>query len=220
MPGTTANDTNEADDTHVRGARVRRRLRLAGAGVAAAVALGVAAVTTTAASAAPAPPDTGAAELRAAGVAGGPARIPNPGPGYRITSVYKVTSGTQTYTCNTAADGTLVWGPASTPEARLRRYLSRDRIHHFAGPRWASEKDGSTIVGRNLTDHAVPQPGTIPWLLLEVTAHEGPAGELSPVTHISRIRTSGGAAPTRPCTAGETRAVSYGADYVFWTKAR
>ena len=49
-------------------------------------------------------------------------------------------------------------------------------------------------------------------------AHEGPAGEFSAVTHISRIRTTGGVAPTRPCTVGETQAVPYGADYLFWTK--
>lgn len=203
----------------VRRARLRRRLRVAGAGVATAVALGVAAVTTTAAQAAPPPPDAaGTAELQAAGVGGGLGGIPNPGPGFRVKSVYKVTSGTQTYTCNAAADGTLVWGPGSTPEAQLRRYLSRDRVHHYGGPRWTSEKDGSTIVGLTPPAQSVPKAGTIPWLLLEVKAHEGPAGEFSAVTHISRIRTTGGVAPTRPCTAGETQAVPYGADYVFWVK--
>ena len=126
------------DDVVVRRARVRRRLRLAGAGVAAALALGVAAVTTTAATAAPVPPDAaGAAELQAAGV-GGPAGIPNPGPGFRVKAVYKVTSGVQNYTCTAAG----TWDPKSTPEAQLRRYLSRDRIHHFGGPRWESLQDG------------------------------------------------------------------------------
>jgi uncharacterized protein DUF3455 len=192
--------------------RRRRRSRLAGSVVAAALALGGAMATTTAAQAAP-PPDAGA-ELRAAGI-GGPAAIPNPGPGFRVRAVYKVTSGTQTYTCAAGADGTAAWGPGSTPEAQLRRYLSRDRIHHFGGPRWQSERDGSTLVGVLPPAQSVPKPGTIPWLLLEVT-HEGPAGELDPVTHISRIRTSGGVAPTRPCTPGEREAVPYGADYVFW----
>jgi hypothetical protein len=208
VPGMTG------DDTVVRRTRLRRRLRFAAAGAAAAVALGVAAVTTTAAQAAPTPPDAaGAAELQAAGV-GGLGGIPNPGPGFRVKFVYKVTSGTQTYACE--ATGT--WATRSTPEAQLRRYLSRDRIHHFGGPRWQSEQDGSTIVGTVRADATVQKPGTIPWLLLDVTAHEGPAGELSPVTHISRIRTTGGVAPTGTCTAGQTKAVPYGADYIFWTK--
>jgi len=196
-------------------ARLRRRLRLAGAGVAAAVALGVAVVTTTAAQAAPPPPEAaGTAELQAAGVGGGSGGIPNPGPGFRIKSVYKVTSGTQTYACTAAG----TWDTKSTPEAQLRRYLSRDRIHHYGGPRWTSEKDGSTIVGAVRADATVQKPGTIPWLLLDVTAHEGPAGELSAVTNISRIRTTGGVAPTGTCTTGQTQAVPYTADYIFWTK--
>jgi hypothetical protein len=202
------------DDTIVRRARLRRRLRFAAAGVAAAVALGVAAVSTTAAGAAPAPPDAaGAAELQAAGVAGGLGGIPNPGPGFRVKSVYKVTSGTQTYACTDAG----TWATSSTPEAQLRRYLSRDRIHHFGGPRWESEQDGSRVLGKVRPEATVQKPGTIPWLLLDVVAHEAP-GELDAVTHISRIRTTGGVAPTGTCTAGQTQAVPYGADYIFWTK--
>ena len=42
------------------------------------------------------------------------------------------------------------------------------------------------------------------------------AGILSNADYIQRLYTSGGVAPTRACTDGETAAVPYGALYVFW----
>jgi hypothetical protein len=141
-----------------------------------------------------------------------PPDAPTPGAGHRIQSVYAVTAGTQTYTCG--ADGT--WGTASVPEARLTSSLRPGRIHHYAGPRWTSERDGSTVVGA--VDQRVSKDGTIPWLLLHVSAHENsaPGKELDRVSFISRINTSGGTAPAGACTAGTKVAVPYRADYVFW----
>ncbi len=40
---------------------------------------------------------------------------------------------------------------------------------------------------------------------------------LSKATYISRLLTSGGTAPAGACTDGATKAVKYGAVYVFWT---
>jgi hypothetical protein len=92
------------------------------------------------------------------------------------------------------------------------------RIHHYAGPRWTSNQDGSTIVG--VVDTRVPKEGTIPWLLLHVSAHENsaPGKELDKVAFISRINTSGGVGPTGACTPGTDadQAVPYHADYLFW----
>jgi len=136
---------------------------------------------------------------------------PTPAGAFRIASVYTVTTGTQTYTCTDAG----TWGSTSVPEARLARYGLPGRIHHYAGPRWTSDRDGSTLLGTVRTK--VPQTGTIPWLLVDV-AHENsaPGRELDRVTNISRINTSGGVAPAGTCTPGATVAVPYHADYVFW----
>jgi hypothetical protein len=121
-----------------------------------------------------------------------------------------VVTGTQTYTCTGG-----VFTGASVPEARLAG--AGDRIHHFKGPSWQSERDGSLVTAAKIGERS--RAGTIPELLLEVNSHSGsPKGRLAGVTHIQRLETSGGVAPTRACTAGQTAAVRYGALYVFFGK--
>jgi hypothetical protein len=150
----------------------------------------------------------------AAAAEGGSSDIPTPGPGYRLLSAYRVTTGVQIYACTAAG----TWSTSSTPEAQLKRYGRPGTIHHHAGPRWTSNKDGSTVVGA--VDIRVPKDGTIPWLLLHVSAHENsaPGKELNNVAFISRINTSGGVGPTGACTPGvdADQAVPYHADYLFW----
>jgi hypothetical protein len=145
-----------------------------------------------------------------------PAGAPTPGAGYKILEAYKVAAGVQTYACVANADGTTTWATASTPEALLIRYGRPGLIHHYAGPRWTSVRDGSTILGA--VDVKVAQTGTIPWLLLHVAAHEKSAAgkELNDVAFVSRVNTSGGVGPTGTCTAGAQKSVPYHADYVFW----
>ena len=148
-----------------------------------------------------------------------PAGSPNPGAGFVVKSAYKVVYGVQIYSCVANPDGTNTWStPASVPEAVLRAYGSWRLIYHFEGPRWRA-LDGSTIVGA--VQQRVAKDGTIPWLLLGVTAHENsrPGLELDDVTHISRVNTSGGVGPTGACDPGATKRVRYGADYVFWAPA-
>ncbi|MEV6596315.1 DUF3455 domain-containing protein [Actinoplanes sp. NPDC051346] len=131
-----------------------------------------------------------------------------PPPGMRRIGSYRVVSGTQTYTC---AKGSFV-GP-SVPEARL--VGAGGRVHHFKGPSWQSERDGSLVTAVKVGE--LPRTGTIPELLLEVNSHSGPAdGVLADAAFIQRLATSGGTAPTRACADGETVAVPYGARYVFW----
>ena len=129
-----------------------------------------------------------------------------PPAGSRLVEVAPVVSGTQTYTCT----GGIFTG-SSVPEAQLRGF--RGPIHHYKGPNWTA-KDGSTITGAKKAEN--PRPGTIAELLLDVAAHSGPTGAFSKVTHIQRLLTSGGTAPTGACTDGATKAVKYGAVYVFW----
>ena len=186
----------------------RRAFRIGGAVATALLALATAAIHAGPAQAAPA--------VRGFTL---PEGAPNPGAGFVIKSAYRVVAGVQIYSCVTAADGTSAWStPTSVPEAVLYQYGGRGRIHHFAGPRWQA-RDGSTVVAAAI--ERVAKDGTIPWLLLEVTAHENsaPGKELDNVTHISRVNTRRGVGPTGTCTPGRQKSVPYGADYVFWTAA-
>jgi len=65
---------------------------------------------------------------------------------------------------------------------------------------------------------ASPVPGATPQLLVSGVAHRSP-GLLSAVTSIQRLNTTGGVAPTGPCTTGTTVSVPYTADHTFWVKA-
>jgi hypothetical protein len=193
-------------DEQVKGARRRRRLRAAAVGVATALALGAAVATAGAASA-----DTGAGATAPSTVG---ADIPNPGKDYRVKFAYWVKEGTQTYTCDAS---TLTWGAKSTPEAKLHNYGFLPPIHHFAGPSWQA-RDHSLITATVLADRTVPQEGTIPWLLLQVNNPTTGHRQMDGVQFVTRAHTRGGVGPTGSCAAGDTKAVPYGADYIFWTK--
>jgi hypothetical protein len=127
--------------------------------------------------------------------------------GSRPIGAYIVATGTQTYTC---AGG--VFTGASVPEAQL--IGTGGRIHHFKGPSWQSERDGSLVTAAKVAQS--DRAGSIPELLLQVNSHTG-TGILSNATYINRLATSGGAAPAGACTDGSTTAVPYQAVYVFWT---
>jgi hypothetical protein len=130
-----------------------------------------------------------------------------PPAGLSLLGMFVVGDGTQTYTC---AGGT--FADPSVPEARLYDGANR-RIHHFGGPSWQSEADGSLVTAAKVSSS--PVPGAIPELLLEVKTHSG-QGMLSAVTHIQRMNTWGGVAPATPCTDGEKVSVPYKANYLFW----
>jgi Protein of unknown function (DUF3455) len=130
-----------------------------------------------------------------------------PPAGSRLIGAYLVETGTQTYTCNNTGTG-VVGG--STPEAQL--IGTGGRVHHFAGPSWQSERDGSLVTAAKIAES--PRTGTIPELLLQVNSHSG-HGIMDKVDYINRLLTSGGAAPTT-CTPDSKVAVPYGAVYVFW----
>lgn len=125
-----------------------------------------------------------------------------------VTAVatFEVQNGAQVYACR---GGAFV---LTAPEATL--VSGERRIHHSGGPSWRSEQDGSTVTAAKVVES--PVTGSIPELLLRVGAHTGPAGELSGVTFIQRLRTSGGVAPAGTCREGAEQAVPYTADYVFF----
>ncbi|MFI1990719.1 DUF3455 domain-containing protein [Actinoplanes sp. NPDC020271] len=184
-----------------------RALALTGSLVAAGVTVGA---VTFNASAAETTVATSAAASNTNAVAPVVNAIPEairPPAGSRPVGAYVVTTGTQNYTC--AATGT--YPTTSTPEAQLLG--TGGRIHHFAGPTWQSVRDNSLVTAKKAKESA--RTGTIAELLLEVTSHSG-KGVLSKADWINRLYTSGGVAPTTPCTPGQTVQVPYQALYVFW----
>lgn len=85
---------------------------------------------------------------------------------------------------------------------------------HYAGPTWVSVS-GSKVVGAAV-ERCTPDPGAIPWLLLQATSSEGP-GLFQGVTFIQRVNTVGGLAPTVPGTVTDEEArVPYTTEYLFY----
>jgi hypothetical protein len=149
--------------------------------------------------------DTRAADTRAVDIPFIPKAIKPPA-GSRPLGAYLVQTGTQNYTCGaTGAYG------ASIPEAQL--IGTGGRIHHFGGPSWQSERDGSLVTATKSAESA--RTGSIAELLLKVNSHTG-HGIMDRADFINRLYTSGGLAPAGACTPGATASVAYGAVYVFW----
>jgi hypothetical protein len=66
-----------------------------------------------------------------------------------------------------------------------------------------------------------PSKKAIPWLLLEAKSHGG-SGTFSTITHIQRLDTKGGVAPSKGCDTthdGEEVRVPYEATYAFYYPA-
>jgi hypothetical protein len=82
--------------------------------------------------------------------------------------------------------------------------------------------DGSEVTGKAAAHVDSLDPGSIPWLLVNVVSHAG-SGQLSNVTTIQRVRTHGGQPPAQGCDAAhvntETKS-SYNADYYFYAPAK
>lgn len=110
-------------------------------------------------------------------------------------------------------DGKLAW-VFKSPRADLFDYKTGEKVGvHSAGPTWV-DVDGGKLTGKKLESVDAPNADAVPWLLLEAKAENG--GRYSHVTHIQRLDTWGGRAPTAaPTKAGETREVRYEATYVF-----
>ena len=106
------------------------------------------------------------------------------------------------------------WVPRG-PSATL--YADADRKGvlgiHYGGPTWESN-GGSFVVGR-LSKPCEVGPADIPWLLLDGIRSQGP-GIFHQVTHIQRINTVGGRAPTATGSQGEMRNAPYTAEYFFY----
>jgi Protein of unknown function (DUF3455) len=126
--------------------------------------------------------------------------------------------GVQIYTCEAKPDdaSAFVW-TFKAPEADLLNRRGEVVAHHFAGPTWQGF-DGSAVVGTALEHADSPDPGAIPWLLLEAKEHTG-SGAFSTITYVQRLATVGGVAPTEGCDAdhaGNEVRQPYEATYAFY----
>jgi len=107
----------------------------------------------------------------------------------------------------------------STPASFALLYDScgKELVHHFGGPTWQWLADSSSVKGAKLA--GVDVTGSIPLLLLKGTPQTA-TGELSEVSYIQRLDTTGGVAPAAStCTAahvGEVTNVNYTANYYFY----
>jgi hypothetical protein len=134
--------------------------------------------------------------------------------------LYTHATGSQIYTCQAAAGGQFNW-TLKGPDAELHDRKDKMIGHHFAGPTWRLT-DGSEVTGKAAAHVDSLDPGSIPWLLVNVVSHAG-SGQLSNVTTIQRVRTHGGQPPAQGCDAAhvntETKS-SYNADYYFYAPAK
>jgi hypothetical protein len=129
-------------------------------------------------------------------------------------------TGSQIYTCQTAADGKFSW-TLKAPEAELHDRKDKVIGQHSAGPTWKL-KDGSEVTGKAAARVDALDPDSIPWLLVKVVSHAG-NGLLTNVTTIQRVRTHGGQAPAEGCDVahkGDETKSSYTADYYFYAPTK
>ena len=129
--------------------------------------------------------------------------------------------GDQIYTCAAKPEdpAAFVW-TFKAPQAELFNDHGEVVGSHFAGPTWKSH-DGSSVKGAVVARANAPAKNAIPWLLLEAKDHEG-SGVFSTITHIQRLDTKGGVAPTKGCDAthaGKEVRVPYKATYAFYHPA-
>ena len=84
---------------------------------------------------------------------------------------------------------------------------------HYVGPTWESNS-GSKVVGA-VVDRCTPNPNAVAWLLLSAKASGH--GIFQSVTHIQRVNTVGGVAPSTPGSfVGDEVSIPYSTEYFFY----
>jgi hypothetical protein len=120
--------------------------------------------------------------------------------------------GVQIYARGKNDEGEIAWLHKG-PEAELFDAQGKPFGRHYGGPSWEAP-DGGKVVGALKASAAAPNPGDIPWLLLDIKAREG-EGVFTQAKAILRVHTRGGAAPSSDATEGSVVRVPYEALYLF-----
>jgi hypothetical protein len=153
------------------------------------------------------------------------------GNGEKVLLRASVTDGRQIYECqaSTTDPSGFAW-KLQAPFAILKADNGTSVIHS-TDPTWLYTEDDSEVKAKvgQLTNpegtvvptSATPDANSIPWLLLNVTDHQGGKGLFSRVNQIQRLYTVGGKAPLGGCNQNAAnnhviQSVSYVAEYVFW----
>ena len=140
----------------------------------------------------------------------------DPGYGAKLAMVLPA-SGVQVYECRRKAGTESFEWAFVAPEAELFDARGTQLGLHGAGPHWTAA-DGSRVTAKVTAKADSPDTSSIPWLLLEAK-DSGQPGLFNHVTHIQRVNTTGGIAPSKPCNGpmvGHQVGVHYTADYRFF----
>lgn len=127
-------------------------------------------------------------------------------------------NGVQIYVCTASKGGGAPSWQLEGPHAVLSAGAEVVGIH-FAGPTWQA-LDGSAIKASKVASAESPKADAVPWLLLSGT----PTGQgaFAQVTHVQRLETAGGKAPSSGCDAGrlgEKALVPYTSSYFLYRPA-
>lgn len=140
--------------------------------------------------------------------------------GHRV-ALETVGVGQITYACRAKPDAadTFAWMFVG-PQAELRNRTGTKVGEYYGPPATWTALDGSSLTGTQLAV-APATPGSIPLQLVKLNPAEG-QGAMVGMSHVQRVATQGGVAPTSPCnasSAGREEIVRYQADYIFWKAA-
>jgi hypothetical protein len=127
-------------------------------------------------------------------------------------------TGVQVYACSAPKPGEAPAWALEGPHAVLNAGRDVAAIH-FAGPTWQA-LDGSSVKGAKLAAADAPKDSAVPWLLLSATPSG--AGAFEKITHVQRLDTDGGKAPSDGCDAkhlGAKVLVPYRSNYFFYRSA-
>jgi hypothetical protein len=140
--------------------------------------------------------------------------------GHRV-AMETVGVGEITYECRAKADapGQHEWVFVG-PDARLMDRSGKQVGRYYGPPATWESSDGSKLTATQLAV-APAGAGNIPLQLVKGNPAMG-MGAMQGVSHIQRVATQGGVAPSLPCgqaQAGSRQVVKYQADYIFWKAA-
>jgi Protein of unknown function (DUF3455) len=126
--------------------------------------------------------------------------------------------GDITYECRdkASAAGQYEWVFAG-PVAELKDRQGKSVGRYYGPPATWAASDGSAITGTQLAV-APAGDGNIPLQLVKANPASG-EGVMKGISHVQRVATRGGVAPTSPCAAeskGKREVVKYQADYIFY----
>ena len=119
--------------------------------------------------------------------------------------------GAQIYECKVGDTAVMNW-VFREPVAAL--ILGGETIgHHYVGPTWELT-DGEVVKGKQSAAAPGATPGDVALLKLDIIEHRG-SGLLEDAKLVLRLTTRGGVLKGACPTAGELRAETYSADYLF-----